>query len=52
MPRYYEEGDESVPREVLYPRGIFERQDAGHCDGGSTTVLHLLVVARLAGADF
>lgn len=52
--RYYGEGDESVlPRAIATRRAFLNAMTLDIAMGGSTnTVLHLLAVAREAGADF
>ena len=52
--RYYQEGDESVlPRSVASRAAFLNAMSLDIAMGGSTnTVLHLLAVAREAGADF
>lgn len=52
--KYYEEGDESVlPRSIATRQAFLNAMTLDIAMGGSTnTVLHLLAVAREAGADF
>lgn len=52
--KYYEEGDESVlPRSIATRQAFLNAMSLDIAMGGSTnTVLHLLAIAREAGADF